>query len=196
VAGDLPSDFITNADIGIRTLAMLTDGELGLDGTQWVLTGRAASEGERTAALAGLSAVPSTENWELNVTLLPAIYLCRDKVSAFASRNAIVFQSGSAKLAAESGVALDELATDLAICPDTQVNVEGHTDADGDEALNLALSVARAEAVVEALIERGVAFQRLYAVGYGESLPIADNDTKAGKQANRRIAFSILDQDQ
>ena len=53
--------------------------------------------------------------------------------------------------------------------------------------------LGRFEAVVTALIERGVAYQRLYAVGYGESLPVADNDTAAGKRANRRIGFSIVD---
>jgi outer membrane protein OmpA-like peptidoglycan-associated protein len=74
------------------------------------------------------------------------------------------------------------------------VEVEGHTDSDGDDQANLALSVSRAEAVVDALIERGVSPDRLYAVGYGESLPIASNETKAGKQANRRIAFTLSDQ--
>src|SRR5690606_2165425 len=109
------------------------------------------------------------------------------------SRNAVLFQSGSARLAEESLPALDELAGYLGACPETTIYVEGHTDADGDDELNLALSVARAEAVVEALIERGVSYRRLYAVGYGESLPIADNDTAAGKRANRRIGFSIVD---
>jgi outer membrane protein OmpA-like peptidoglycan-associated protein len=71
------------------------------------------------------------------------------------------------------------------------VHVEGHTDADGAEDLNLALSVARAEAVVEALIARNVNLERLYAEGFGESQPIADNETRDGKAANRRIAFSI-----
>ena len=56
--------------------------------------------------------------------------------------------------------------------------------------------MARAEAVVDALIARGIGFQRLYAVGYGESLPVSDNDTPAGKRANRRIAFSFLDEAQ
>ena len=57
----------------------------------------------------------------------------------------------------------------------------------------MALSVARAEAVVDELIARGVGFDRLYAVGYGESLPVADNATSAGKQANRRIAFTLVE---
>ena len=83
------------------------------------------------------------------------------------------------------------MAADLALCPEVTVNVEGHTDGDGDASANLALSVARAEAVVDALVLRGIDPERLYAVGYGESLPIASNDTRAGKQANRRIAFSV-----
>ena len=84
-----------------------------------------------------------------------------------------------------------ELANDLAICADTDVHVQGHTDADGDADANLALSVARAETVVAELIKRGVAESRLYAEGYGESDPIASNATKDGKAKNRRIAFAI-----
>ena len=55
----------------------------------------------------------------------------------------------------------------------------------------MALSVARAEAVVNALILRGVAADRLYAVGYGEAAPIADNATASGKRINRRIVVTV-----
>ena len=51
-----------------------------------------------------------------------------------------------------------------------------------------------AEAVVDALILRGIGPERLYAIGYGESLPIASNETRAGKQANRRIVFTLADE--
>jgi len=196
ISSALPGDFITSADIGIRTLGLLTGGSLGFDGTNWVLNGQVATEEERVAALAGLDAVPSTKAWETSVTLLPPIEICQDKVTAFATRNAILFQSGSATITEDSGPALDELAGYLTACPEASVHVEGHTDSDGDEELNLALSVSRAEAVVDALIGRGVSVGRLYAVGYGESLPIDTNDTRAGKQANRRIAFTILDEPQ
>ncbi len=193
VASDLPSDFITSADAGTRALGLLADGVFGLDGTTWVFVGRAENEETRVAALAALRAAPAFDRWQTSVTLLPPLEVCRDKVTAFAARNAILFQSGSAAMAAESIPAIDELAGYLALCPEASVNVEGHTDADGEAEANLALSVARAEAVVDALILRGVGPERLYAIGYGESLPVAENETRAGKQANRRIAFTLAD---
>ena len=143
--------------------------------------------------LATIAALPTSLEWSSDITLYPAIDLCRETVTELAARNAIVFKSGSATLADESGAALDELAGDLRICPDAIVHVEGHTDADGAEDINLALSVWRAEAVVSALIDRGINADRLYAEGYGETMPIASNETKAGKQANRRIAFTITE---
>jgi outer membrane protein OmpA-like peptidoglycan-associated protein len=92
-----------------------------------------------------------------------------------------------------SVAALATAATDLAACPDAYIYVEGHTDSDGDDNRNLALSVARSEAVIAALVADGANADRLYAVGYGESAPIADNKTNAGKKANRRIVFTVLD---
>lgn len=123
------------------------------------------------------------------------IATCAAPVAYFSARNAIFFQSGSASISAESTRPLDELAIDLAACPTAIVHIEGHTDSDGDEAQNLALSVARAEAVVNALIARGVAPGRLYAVGYGETMPIASNDTAQGKRINRRIVVTVKAQD-
>lgn len=194
ISTTLPGDFVVNADAGSRALALLADGEFGLDGDKWVFTGRAETEESRQAALSALAVVPTLDQWETNVSLLPSLNVCRDKVTAFAARNAIIFQSGSARLAEESVPAIDELAGYLALCPEATVNVEGHTDADGEDEANLALSVSRAEAVVDALILRGVGPERLYAIGYGESLPIASNETRAGKQANRRIAFTLADE--
>ncbi|CAN7438642.1 OmpA family protein [Devosia sp. LjRoot16] len=194
ISPDLPDDFVTNADAGSRALALLADGEFGLDGDRWVFAGRAETEEAKQAALTALAAVPTLDQWETSVTLLPPLDVCRDKVTAFAARNAIVFQSGSARIADESVPAIDELAGYLGLCPEATVNVEGHTDADGEDEANLALSVSRAEAVVDALILRGIGPERLYAIGYGESLPVASNETRAGKQANRRIVFTLADE--
>jgi OOP family OmpA-OmpF porin len=120
---------------------------------------------------------------------------CRLVLEEFSSRNAILFQSGSAAVAPSSELALDELAADLKNCTASAVHIEGHTDAAGDNRKNLALSVARAEAVVAGLVARGIEPQRLYAVGYGETQPVADNDTDEGKRLNRRIVVTIPDEE-
>ncbi len=117
--------------------------------------------------------------------------LCRDRVAELSAHNAILFQSGNAIIADSADAELDRFGEALALCPDTKIYVEGHTDSDGDDQRNLALSVARAEAVVNALIERDVDPARLYAIGYGESQPIADNATQDGKRQNRRIVVTI-----
>jgi outer membrane protein OmpA-like peptidoglycan-associated protein len=194
VGGNLPADFIPNAEAGTRALMLLADGEFGLDGDKWVFRGRVETEADKQAVLTALAVVTTLDQWETDVTLLPPLLVCEQKVGAFQTRNAILFESGSARIAEASDPAIDELAGYLALCPEATVNVEGHTDADGEADANLALSVSRAEAVVNALILRGVSPSRLYAVGYGEGLPIASNETRAGKQANRRIAFTLADE--
>ena len=75
-----------------------------------------------------------------------------------------------------------------------QVEVQGHTDNRGGEAANKKLSQDRAEAVVKYLTEKGVQASRLTAVGYGQEKPIADNNTNAGRQKNRRVEFKITRQ--
>lgn len=117
---------------------------------------------------------------------------CDQQLAALSAENAILFQSGAAIIADSAGPELDAFAQVLAQCPNTDVHVEGHTDSDGDARLNLALSVARAEAVVNALAERGISVDRLYAIGYGESQPVADNATAAGKRQNRRIVVTVV----
>jgi OOP family OmpA-OmpF porin len=76
--------------------------------------------------------------------------------------------------------------------PDARVAIEGHTDAQGDEASNLALSESRAEAVRDYLVSQGIAADRLETAGFGESRPIASNDTAEGRAENRRIEFRLL----
>jgi outer membrane protein OmpA-like peptidoglycan-associated protein len=78
----------------------------------------------------------------------------------------------------------------------TRIQVEGHTDSDGSDTYNQKLSAARAQAVVDFLIGAGVDTGRLVSKGFGESLPIDTNNTADGKAKNRRVEFTILEQDQ
>jgi outer membrane protein OmpA-like peptidoglycan-associated protein len=77
-------------------------------------------------------------------------------------------------------------------CPSVKIEVTGHTDSRGSAAANRLLSEQRARAVVAFLVERGVAAQRITAAGYGDSRPVAPNDTEVNRAKNRRIEFRIV----
>ena len=100
----------------------------------------------------------------------------------------ILFDVDSDVIQPESAPTLEEIGTTLQEHPDLRISIEGHTDSDGDEASNLDLSERRAEAVRARLIqEYGIDASRLESAGYGESRPVAPNDTPEGKQQNRRV---------
>ncbi|MCA9753779.1 MAG: OmpA family protein [Gemmatimonadetes bacterium] len=90
---------------------------------------------------------------------------------------------------------LQSMATILNKYPDTEILIEGHTDSDGTDAHNQTLSESRASSVKGYLVSSGVAGMRMTTVGYGESQPVADNSTAAGKQANRRVEVAIMAND-
>jgi OOP family OmpA-OmpF porin len=87
---------------------------------------------------------------------------------------------------------MEALAKVLKRCGGVKMEIAGHTDAQGSEGGNRALSQARAEAVLLTLQGRQVDVSGLSAKGYGESRPIAENQTEAGREANRRIEFTLV----
>lgn len=106
--------------------------------------------------------------------------------------NYINFETGAAALTADSRYELDNLVTALNAYPDMRILVGGHTDNTGDPAENLALSQQRAAAVVKYLTDRGIDAARLRAAGYGDTKPLAPNDSDANRAKNRRTEFTIL----
>lgn len=102
----------------------------------------------------------------------------------------ILFEPGSDRLTEGSRQFLDRIAELLAQHPDVPVAIEGHTDNDGSTESNLRLSQLRANAVRDHLVERNIPYGQLKSYGYGEGVPIADNRTRAGRAANRRIEFT------
>ena len=99
----------------------------------------------------------------------------------------INFNSGSGVITKESYAILDEVAGIMNQYPNLNVSIEGHTDAQGNDAKNLQLSSNRAQAVQAYLMQKGISASRLRAVGYGETAPVADNATAAGRAQNRRV---------
>ena len=87
----------------------------------------------------------------------------------------------------ESGAQLDVVAALMASQPQLTLQVIGHTDSTGSVSGNLTLSAQRANAVVDALVQRGVKVSRLSAIGMGSNQPIASNATEAGRAQNRRV---------
>jgi len=108
----------------------------------------------------------------------------------------VQFEFGKANLKPASFPVLDQIVKVMTDRPGIKlVQIEGHTDATGDADRNRVLSQKRAESVLEYLVKRGIARARLAAKGFGPDKPIATNDTEQGREANRRVEFSILEQE-
>ncbi len=107
----------------------------------------------------------------------------------------VLFDYNSAVLKPGAYSEIDRVARVLVNYPQTRIRVEGHTDSTGSEQYNQVLSEQRARAVRDALIQRGVDPRRVEVIGFGESRPIATNNTEAGRQMNRRVSIVIIPQE-
>lgn len=108
--------------------------------------------------------------------------------------NNIFFETGKAELRPESFAELDRIVDLLQVNRTMEIAISGHTDNVGTATLNRELSDARAKAVMAYLVQKGIQQKRLKAKGYGDAKPIADNSTEEGRQANRRVEFTITRQ--
>jgi OmpA-OmpF porin, OOP family len=121
---------------------------------------------------------------------LPTPAQCLADVQQLLKFKKISFTPGSAEIEAAAVGLVSSIADVLSQCPPMELEIAGHTDAQGSEEGNRALSQARAEAVLVALQGRRVDVSKMRAVGYGETYPIAENQTDLGREANRRIEFT------
>ena len=188
-----PKDFVANTLGGLDALGKLDVGQLKFSAGKWSLHGKTGSPETRDAVLASLAKLPAGKDFSPADIVGPSpVELCRSKLGAFvAGGGRINFDGSTTRFVKGTDALLDQVAAALALCPDARVDVEGNTDSDGPADANMALSVARSEAVIGALVKRGIKLDRLYAVGYGETLPLVPNTTKANKAKNRRIEFKI-----
>jgi OOP family OmpA-OmpF porin len=115
------------------------------------------------------------------------------EVEAVIELQGVHFDFDKSTLRPEAMVILNEAAALLNKHERVVVEVAGHTDSTGSDAYNQGLSERRANAVRDYLVEKGVRASRLSAKGYGESMPVASNDTKEGRAENRRVELIVLD---
>lgn len=103
----------------------------------------------------------------------------------------VSFKQSSAEIQPRSFVTLDRITDFAHDCQDITIAITGHSDASGDESWNRQLSRARAQAVADHIVQRGINPQRLIVKGLGSSAPVADNSTAHGRELNRRIEFEL-----
>lgn len=117
--------------------------------------------------------------------------VCQDLLKELLTSEKINFQTGKAAIDQSSFSLLDKIGATAKRCPDARFEVAGHTDSVGSLDLNMNLSRARAQSVIDYIINLGLSTDQFSAAGYGPNQPIADNATAQGRAANRRIEFTL-----
>ncbi len=198
----LPQGWPARVLAGLDALSRLESGSIVVQPELVVirgLTGNSRAEAEISGLLSdklGAEAdyrIDVTYQEELDPLLnIPTPEACAQQLNAILLEQKLTFAPGAAVLDAAGNGQLGRLRDKLDVCKRGVFEIAGHTDSQGREEMNLQLSEQRAEAVRAALIERGVSPRQLVSAGYGEARPIDDNDSESGREANRRIAFTLL----
>jgi len=192
--GKAPQDFAGAVKGALPVVARLDDGSLNFSDRRVTLRGVAANtrimdEVERSLAASLPTGYSASAHLRLAAQSEARIAECQTSFDRIMAGRVVLFETGSARPSADSFPLLDEMAAAVKDCGGVAVEVQGHTDAQGAAQSNLGLSQRRAQAVVDYLLREGVAAGQLVARGYGESRPIAGNDSAAGRARNRRIEF-------
>jgi outer membrane protein OmpA-like peptidoglycan-associated protein len=192
-----PPDFVAAASAAMDAAARLAGGKAEMVNTRVRVSGEAFFQrAMNEVQVAARDGMPEGYTLELAIMtrqvgqpLDPT--QCRDRLQADLKTGRIEFEGSNATLAEASLGLLDHVAGTLLRCGDIGIEVAAHADSDGSESKNRDLTQARADTVVDYLVDAGVKREQLTAVGYGEDNPVADNATEEGKRANRRIEFLV-----
>lgn len=193
VASGDPAQWQTTIILLLNALRQFKHGHLEVSNYEARLTGQVAST-KTVRELENDVSRLLEHDYHLQLYVQAAdtqILKCQRQFSNLLSSSRITFESSSVLIQASSYDLLESLVSAAKECPDAEITIAGHTDAIGDAQRNLQLSQQRAEVVRRYLIRNGIDGTKIKAVGYGESRPIADNDTEASRAKNRRIEFII-----
>ncbi len=202
LAQDLPDGWTQRVLAALEAMRFLNNGIVSVTPGNVTVSGNAAMEGARSAIAGILSdRLEAGASYEIDVSILeagesrtepPAPAECLARVNEAAGRKKITFSPSSSVLEDDAAETIDAIADILRECDGIGLEIGGHTDSQGHDAMNQRLSQSRADAVLNAIMARRVLGAGLVARGYGESLPVADNGTAAGREANRRIEFRLV----
>lgn len=205
VADNLPANWSVRVLAGVEALASLHNGAVVVQPDNMTVSGRTGIEtAQADISRLLIDKLGQGAAFDLNITYdvkldpiagLPTPQECVDQIVGVTAKTKITFEPGSAKIVAGARGAMDDIAEILRECPDLPLRIAGYTDSQGRDEMNLQLSQQRADAVLSGLRTRRIPVSSFTAVGYGEENPIADNKTAAGREANRRIEFSLIPQD-
>jgi OOP family OmpA-OmpF porin len=192
-----PSGFAGAVVPALGALSRLSTGTLVVSDREVKLSGDSFYD-TAPAQIRGNLVKDFPQGWQLkaDISVKPAAApvdatVCQQLFSELLAKGTIRFESGRSTLDPDSAGLLDRLIETALRCPTTNIEVAGHTDTDGENASNQALSEKRAQAVVDYLVKAGLPAGRFTAIGYGSTQPVATNETDLGKAQNRRIEFLV-----
>ncbi|MGJ4948520.1 OmpA family protein [Bradyrhizobium sp. HKCCYLS20291] len=192
-----PSNFVNAVVPALGALSRLSTGTLVVSDRDIKISGDALYDAAAQQIRTGLSKdVPQGWQVKADITVKPAAApvdptVCQQLFAELLGKAKIRFETGRSDLDRDSTGLLDRLVEIAFRCPAANVEIIGHTDAEGDSAANQVLSQKRAQAVVDYLTKAGLPADRFSAIGYGSTQPIASNDTGDGRAQNRRIEFVV-----
>jgi OmpA-OmpF porin, OOP family len=192
-----PSGFVSAVVPALGALSRLSTGTLVVTDREIKLSGDAFYDAALTQIRASL-AKDFPQGWQVkaDISVKPAAApvdptVCQQLFSELLAKGKIRFEPERATIDQDSAGLLDRLIETAMRCPTADIEIAGHTDADGEEAFNQALSEKRAQSVTDYFVRAGLPANRFTAIGYGSSQPVASNDTDEGKAQNRRIDFLV-----
>lgn len=198
----VPAGWTVKAIAALEAMADLERGEVtvtpdliritGVSGTQTASDKAAAQLAQRLGAGANYEMAISYDRRLDPVLGLPNGIECVDSLNTIMKESEIGFEPAKGVIAGDPAPTMQRLSEAMTECADFRIELGGHTDSQGSEAFNEQLSQRRAQAVLDAMKEHGIPTGNMTAHGYGESQPVSDNDTDAGREANRRIEFMLL----
>ena len=198
VSDEVASSWVDPLLLAIPSISIVKEPAITIpeEGTVFKIDGVVAAELQKVAVLRGLEFLGPAISLQDSLVVVPEekdarLAVLESRIQNLQTTTRIQFKINTANLEELSKEVLNQVAAILNEAPEAQIDVEGHTDNLGSAERNMELSQQRADAVRTYLISQGVQADRLTAIGYGPTRPVATNSTRQGRITNRRVVFSL-----